>query len=155
MILKSSRQHTQELQRISNGSPDVLLYAYLRPVVGALLLRNLSLLLRELLILTYDVRDVTENIDGVCREGMGGERLLQVTSSCSSDCAKYLSYSENEKNLFSALLVRSIESALLAFSLEDLEVIPVESEASDSVEPERARRDRIFSLESCGGGGPF
>ena len=80
---------------------------------GTLLLRNLSRLLRELLILTYDVRDVTEKIEGAGREDMRGEKLLRVTSSCSSDCAKYLSYSENEKDLFSVLLFRSIESAFV------------------------------------------
>lgn len=88
--------------------------------------RNLNLLLIPFLMLMYDFLVETENNEGAGSDGSGGRRIGFVLPCC----ARYFSYSENDKLLLADIRFRSCCGLWLELSncsFEDLEVIPVEA----------------------------
>jgi hypothetical protein len=96
----------------------------------------------------YDFCVETENIDGARFEGVGFARA-SMASCLASVCARNRLYAENDKGRFSPLILFDIEGAtIMDGSLEDVEVIPVDVDASDSIELVRMRSESTVTAES-------
>jgi hypothetical protein len=79
-------------------------------------------------MLVYDFRVETEKSDGAGSAGRGGGIPPILIPSCASCCAKYFSYSENDRFLFALDLFLACCSAELSeCSFEDLDVMPVDA----------------------------
>lgn len=73
-------------------------------------------------MLTYDRLVDTEKRDGAGSNEIGGGRCARPAVFCASCCARYFSYSVNER----LLRVDGVFRKPLPTSFEDLDVIPVE-----------------------------
>lgn len=91
----------------------------------------------------------TENSDGAGSEGMGGGTMPVFIASCASCCARYFSYSVNDGVLLeidSFLACDGVE--LFSCSLEDLDVMPVETLPCDPDDAVLARCDASVIADS-------
>ena len=93
-----------------------------------MLLRNLNFDLIPFLILTYDRRVDTENNDGAGSAGKGGGTTPDFIASCASCCARYFSYSVNDKLLLeTGRFLACNGDEVSSSSFEDLDVMPVDA----------------------------
>lgn len=127
LFLKSSRQQMQDLARVSGyilRAPFGV--THIRSDKLDLVRRNLNLPLSPFRMLVRDFRVDTEKSDGAGSYGIGGGDKT-VPAAGGSSCARYLSYSENDRLLLANVRPGVVWAAVSSCSFEERLVMPVDA----------------------------